>query len=300
MLLAAVLLLAALASPVLALPYPLARVPLLAYSTARAFLGLDDGFSDPAISTVAFIPAFHACGTLLVLSVDDLAFNDFALLPRSGLEGGQANVTGVWDRYNAAPTNVMEPDAVEGHVLAWARGWRRTCGKGEENREVRVARVDVDGVSGEARAEWAKSLDSHIQPFLTALPPPPHNSVIMLTSLSPSTLRTLFELASPPPASPAPNNPPSTSGRDENLPPDWRSGRSRPRRGLISALVHAFVTLAAWAAFLTGAVYAGKWAWATGKEWKERRAAEGGVRLPLVGDEDELDLGPESSEDERD
>ncbi|GJN94749.1 hypothetical protein Rhopal_007841-T1 [Rhodotorula paludigena] len=300
MLCAGMLLLAALSATALALPYPLARVPLLAYSTPRPFLGLDDGFSDPAIGTVAFIPAFHACGTLLILSVDDLAFDDFALLPRSGLEGGQANVTGAWDRYNAAPTNVMEPDAVEGHVLAWARGWRKTCGRGAENREVRVVKVDVDGVSGEDRAEWAKSLDSHIQPFLAALPPAPHNSVIMLTSLSPSTLRTLFDLASPPPTSPPLNNPPPTSGRDKNLPPDWRSGRSRPRRSLVGALVHALVTLVVWAAFLTGAVYAGKWAWAKGKEWKERRAAEGGVRLPLVGDEDELDLGAESSEDERD
>lgn len=133
-----------------AAPFPLAQVPLLGWSSAAEFLGLDDGFSKP-IGHVAFLPGFHACGTLQILSVEGLEFADFDLMP-----SGEGSVMA---RHEEGKTMVKEDDAVEGTVAAWAKGWKATCGKGEANKEVRVAKVLVDGVAdGAERTEWAKAL----------------------------------------------------------------------------------------------------------------------------------------------
>ncbi|BGP52239.1 hypothetical protein JCM10450v2_008210 [Rhodotorula kratochvilovae] len=226
-------LLSALALPaVLAAPFPSARVPLLGYSAPKSFLGLDDGFSQ-SVGTVAFLPGFHACGTLLVLSVDGgLTFDDLALLPRGN--------GSLWERYDAAPTNVLEDDAVEGTVLAWARGWARTCGKGSANKEVRVASLAVDGADRADAAAWAQSLDDHVQPHLASLPPAPHNSVILLTSLSPSSLRAAFDIATPPP-SPAPGKG-THSGADAPVP--GFPGRRRRERSRFARIVGGMLDLA--------------------------------------------------------
>ena len=139
----------------LAAPFPSTRVPLLAFSSPSPFLGLDDDAFTRPVGTVAFIPGFHTCGTLVVLSVDHLALDDLALLPRNDSTAAPS----LWDRYTAAPSRTLVGDAVEGTVLAWARGWRSTCGKGADNKEVRVAHLTVDGVDDEAdRAAWAQAL----------------------------------------------------------------------------------------------------------------------------------------------
>lgn len=142
---------------VAAVPFPPAQVPLLGWSAPADFLGLDDGFSKP-IGYVAFLPGFHACGTLQILSVEGLEFADFDLMP-----SGEGSVMA---RYEEGKTTVTEDDAVEGTVAAWAKGWKATCGKGEANKEVRVAKVLVDGVAdGAERSEWAKALGESRSPL---------------------------------------------------------------------------------------------------------------------------------------
>ncbi|GAA5890038.1 hypothetical protein JCM5296_004751 [Sporobolomyces johnsonii] len=281
--------------------------PLLGFASPKPFLGLDDGFSK-AISTVAFIPGFHTCGTLLVLSVDGLQRGDFDLLPRGGGASGnqtapdsegeeagegdhreaQEQSSGLMDRYLSAPTTVIEDDALEGTVLAWAKGWRRTCGRGEANKEVRIAKVVVDGAEP-GREAWVRALDAHIVPYLEALPPAPHNSVVLLTTVSAATLRQLFDTASPPPSSPSPNPP---SSPNPNFPPDYPS--KRRHHGRIYAIVHSMVSLAVWGAILVGLAYGGRWGW---RKWEQRKkeSEEGAVRLPLTRDEEEgeLDLDAE-------
>ena len=132
--------------PLLLLLHPLlttAQLPLLAYSHPHSFLGLSSGFHT-ASGTIAFIPGFHSCGTLLLLSAPSLSYEDFARMStaegsvRAGYEG-------------AGEGRVMERDALESEVLAWARGWRRSCGRGEGMREVRVAKVVAD-LKGEGEA----------------------------------------------------------------------------------------------------------------------------------------------------
>ncbi|BGP35898.1 hypothetical protein JCM10296v2_007750 [Rhodotorula toruloides] len=258
----------------LAAPFPSALVPLLGWSSPSPFLGLDDGFSKP-IGTIAFLSGFHACGTLQILSVEGLEFGDFDLMPR---ENGS-----VLERYEEGKTHVMEEDAVEGTVAAWARGWRKTCGKGEANKEVRVAKLLVDGVAEDAeRSEWAKALDAHLLPYLASLPPPPHNSVTLLTSLSPSTLLSLFDLASPPPSSPSPHNPPTIPARRTH------------DHGLVYRLLAAFFSLALKALLLIALFVLGKRLWVHYQSWKAAREdAEGVGRVRLGDDELDLDLGSE-------
>ncbi|GAA5872298.1 hypothetical protein JCM1840_004119 [Sporobolomyces johnsonii] len=90
-------------------------------------------------------------------------------------------------------------------------------------------------------------IDAHVAPYLEALPPAPHNSVVLLTTVSASTLRQLFDTASPPPSSPNPT-PPSSPNPD--LPPGY-PGKRRDH-GRIYAIVHGMVSLAVWGAFLVG------------------------------------------------
>jgi hypothetical protein len=127
------------ATPLLALPsssFPTTTTPLLAFSHPKPFLGLDDGFSDPRIGHVAFIPGFHACGTLSIYSVEPgVDEGDWGLLPRggngtNGVEGeaekekrdGEAGEKGLWERYEQSATKVIDTAAVEGVILAWAKG----------------------------------------------------------------------------------------------------------------------------------------------------------------------------------
>lgn len=117
----------------------------------QAFLGLDDGFSEE-IGHIEFLPGFHACGTLEILSVSGLdSTADFDLLP--AYDGSVA------ERWINAPTRVKESNSSEGTIVAWAKGWRSSCGKGDANKEVRISKVLVDGVpDGAPRSEWANAL----------------------------------------------------------------------------------------------------------------------------------------------
>lgn len=307
----------ALAVPLaLAAPFPSARIPLLGYSSPAPFLGLEAAELAKPVGTVAFIPRFHPCGTLLVLSVDDLSFDDLALLPHS------ASNASLWAQYDAAPTSLLQDDAVEGTVLAWMRGWRSTCGKGEHNREVRVASLTVDGADRSDKAAWARSLgasflslpsvracvpadptredtDEHAQPHLASLPPAPHNAVVLLTSLSPSSLRTAFDLATPPPNGDAPA-PPAGGPPRQDLPP-----RRRRPHGLVLRTLGHMVDLALAGAFLVALSCAARWAWRVSEA--RRRAgwglsaggAGGGVSLPLDREgARELEMELDSDEEE--
>ncbi|GAA5828598.1 hypothetical protein JCM11251_000870 [Rhodosporidiobolus azoricus] len=207
----------------LSAPFPTIRTPLLAFSSPSPFLGLDDAdaFTNPAIGHIAFIPGLHACGVLNVWSVEpSLEEGDWDLLARSAGETNATAGAGIWDRYESSSSKALETEAVEGVILAWAEGWKKTCGKkvpGGRGRkamgEVRVSKVFVDGPADKKgdREGWVKELATHVQPLLDSLPPPSEtNSVIFLTSLSPTTLLRLFDLASPPPSSPpsSPSTPP--------------------------------------------------------------------------------------------
>lgn len=120
------------------------------YTRTQAFLGLDDGFSQE-IGHIFFLPGFHACGTLDILSVADLAYSDLDLLP--------SHNDSIAHKWLDAPTHVKESNSSEGTILAWAKGWRSSCGKGDANKEVRVSKVLVDGVpDGAPRSEWANAL----------------------------------------------------------------------------------------------------------------------------------------------
>ncbi|GAA5882156.1 hypothetical protein JCM3774_002946 [Rhodotorula dairenensis] len=271
------------AARALASPYPRARVPSFAYSAPKTFLGLDDGFSDE-IGHIVFLPGFHACGTLDILSVAGLDSDDFDLLP--SYEGSVA------DRWLTAPTHMKESNSSEGTILAWAKGWRSSCGKGNTNKEVRVAKVLVDGVpDGAPRSEWAKALDEHLLPYISELPAAPHNSVVLVTSLSEPTLRALFDLAAP--SSPPPPRPPPSDGDGRKEIP----GRGHPRQhGLIWRTVAYMINLAFWAAVLIGLGYGSRW---VAKKWRERQAARGGGAVALPGPEhNDLRVDLDSEEEE--
>ncbi|BGP20823.1 hypothetical protein JCM10213_008142 [Rhodosporidiobolus nylandii] len=276
----------------LAAPFPSARVPLMGWSEPKAFLGLDDGFSTP-IGTVAFLPGLHSCGTLSIFAVEpELDFEDFALLPR---QNGTDGEVGVWERYENARTKVAEGDAVEGTILAWARGWRSTCGKGAANKEVRVQKVLVDGADPrEDRAGWVASLDEHLRPLLAALPTENgHNNVVLLTSLSPATLMSLFDVASPPPSSP-----PTSDDKNPNLPPGYPARRRR-QHGLLWRLISLLFSLAFWAALGFASAFAADRALAYWRARKEQQ--EGAVALPINLSREqerelEFDLGSEDGE----
>lgn len=129
--------------------------------------------------------------------------------------------------------------------------------------------------------------DAHLLPYLTSLPPSPHNSVTLLTSLSPSTLLSLFDLASPPPSSPTPTNPPTIPAHREHT------------HGLIYRLLASFFSLALKALLLIALFVLGKRLWARYQTWKAaREGAEGAGRVRLGDDEVHVDLGSDEEEEE--
>ncbi|GAA6019745.1 hypothetical protein JCM10207_009250 [Rhodosporidiobolus poonsookiae] len=286
------LLLLLLAAHALAAPFPSSTASLLSFSTQPFLKFNDDGQFDSLaqpIGTVAFMPMLHACGTLAIYSVEpELEWEDFGRIEELSKEGN-ATEGGLWSMYEEAKTKGRDEKAVEGTILAWARGWRATCGKGAENKEVRVTKLLVDGADAKAdRDSWLRSLDDHLAPHLSSLPPAPHNNVVFVTSLSPSSLLTLFDLATP--STPAPSNPKSPS-----------SPSPIPRRrskGLIHALFSFFLRTLLACALVCAALRL----WSAYQSRKPR--AEGGVRLPLEGEtsasaarELEFELEGESDED---
>lgn len=133
--------------------------------------------------------------------------------------------------------------------------------------------------------------DEHLLPYISELPPAPHNSVVLITSLSESTLRSLFDLAAP--GSPSSPRPPVGS-----TPPDRGEipGRGHPRQpSLVWRTVAYMLNLAVWSAVFVGLGYGGRW---IAKKWRERQAARGGAVALSGGEDDELriDLDSESEE----
>ncbi|GAA5890571.1 hypothetical protein JCM6882_002966 [Rhodosporidiobolus microsporus] len=282
-------------TPALSAPFPTARTPLLAFSHPLPFLGLDDPntFTNPQIGHVAFIPGFHACGVLNVWAVEPaLEGGDWDLLAQraaNSTEGEGERDEGVWQRWERAPSRVREAEAVEGVILAWAEGWKKTCGKkGANGRraegEVRVAKVFVDGPADPRgyRDGWVGELDDHLRPLIAALPPASSsssegtNSVVFLTSLSAPTLLKLFDLASSPSPSPSP---PSTP------PPTTVPARKRRSHSFFARITGLMFDLLLLAALLLGAHKA----LLKFKAWRASRSSSedggflsgGGIRLPV-------------------
>lgn len=129
--------------------------------------------------------------------------------------------------------------------------------------------------------------DEHLQPYIDALPPAPHNSVVLITSLSEPTLRSLFDLASPsrPPSPSPPTKPPIDNPPEGQVP-----GRHPRHHGLVWRTVAYMVNLAFWAAVLVGLGYGGQW---VAKKWRERRTGGGAVALP----DDEVHVDIDSDEE---
>lgn len=94
-----------------------------------------------------FIPGFHSCGTLLVVSVNGITIAELQELSALKTE---------WD---GVPSKVIESNALEGTVLSWAKGWRSSCGRGEAMKEVRVAKLNV----GEEEEELAVATADKLQ-----------------------------------------------------------------------------------------------------------------------------------------
>lgn len=119
----------------------------------QPFLGLDDGFSEE-IGTIMFLPGFHTCGTLSIVSLDPALH-----LTQADLEALPVYNGSLQERWLEAPTAVREGNSSEGTILAWATGWRNTCGRGAANKEVRVTKLHIDGLGeGATVAERAQAI----------------------------------------------------------------------------------------------------------------------------------------------
>ncbi|GAA5895649.1 uncharacterized protein JCM6883_001575 [Sporobolomyces salmoneus] len=268
--------------------------PLLAFSHPKSFLGLKDEFTK-RVDTVAFLPGIiHPCGTLTIIALDEsdspskptLEFTDFSLFPRSnetstdeGEDQEEPRKT-LMDYYDEAADSVLEEKGLEGTVLAWAKGWRNTCGKGAINKQVKVVKVaskDLLGKPGMSRKEYLKQLDSRITLHFSNLEPPPHNNLIIVTPVSPSTQLLLFDVATP----------------SKPLPPPQRKieypARRKHERSLFERILAKMIDFAILAAACIGLVSLGKWG------WKRYEAKKGSIRLPFTRNEEEgvLDLDAE-------
>lgn len=143
------------ASPVLSTPTP-GTLPLLAYSSPKLFPGLEAGFTNLA-DNIFFLPPFHPCGTLLVISAPGVTYDDLEKLPKE-IDTGNGKGGRIGVEWEAALSQVLERDAREEGVLAWAKGWKGSCGKGEAMREVKVAKVVVEGLKNSEGADRSASI----------------------------------------------------------------------------------------------------------------------------------------------
>ncbi|ORY88592.1 hypothetical protein BCR35DRAFT_301351, partial [Leucosporidium creatinivorum] len=218
-----------------------ASTPILAYSSPKPFLGLESGTFDQSKNdgVVMFLPGFHACGTLQLLSVEGLHHTDFALLPfrnATAVEVGDPTGSGLKEAFAAAETKDLESDedGNEREMLVWAKGWAKSCGKGAAMKEVRVAKVGVDW-NGD-REESVRQMDAAIAPHLASLPAPPHPHLVILTSFSPSVLLTLFDIATSTSHPKSPTTPSSPNKDPLEFP-------RRRRHGLFALIVGTFKTV---------------------------------------------------------
>ncbi|GAA6058984.1 hypothetical protein JCM10212_001694 [Sporobolomyces blumeae] len=279
--------------PVVRAGYWDTTAPLLAFSTPKSFLGLEGELSKP-IGNIAFLPGLHPCGTLtcFVLDEGDLEFSDFDLFHQrhnstdaasdhDALSDG-TTAKGLRDWFDAAADSTLERAAYEGTVVAWAKGWRATCGRGAVNKQVKVVKLKLEGVDpNQGRQAFVDALDARITPYLDMLEPAPHNNLVMLTTMTSSTQRLLFDVATPPISSRPGGNAPSDDARGPHGSPDSEVGpgrrHSRGRRGWLYRLVGHLIDLAIASVVLVGFAYAARFAQ---KKWSERK--EGGqIRLPF-------------------
>lgn len=152
------------------------------FYTASTPFGLTQ--TTPPLSACAPFAGFHSCGTLLVLSVPGLTYDDFDHLPTLNASTNPPTGSGFLEAYEDAASQVKEDDSYEMTIEAWTRGyvallslcvkmtrlsgdytranarsfvrsWARSCGKGAKMKEVRVAKLDVglDGASVSERPE---------------------------------------------------------------------------------------------------------------------------------------------------
>ncbi|GAA5926973.1 uncharacterized protein JCM15063_000422 [Sporobolomyces koalae] len=283
--------------------------PLIAFAYPKGLLGLDDGFSK-RIDQVAFLPGFHACGTMTILALDadadkpssapSLDSTDFDLFPHTphatnGSTSEPPVKKFVMDYLNEAPDSVLEGNALEGTVLSWARGWSKTCGRGAANKQVIVVRLstrDVLDAGRDGRKEYVEALDARIVPYLEKLEPAPHNNLVIISPISSTTLRLLFDTATSPPG----RGKDTTGGT-----PGWRiefpdRSQRRARRSWLARIFARLIDGAILLAAVVGVFSAGRWAlrkYRTGRD-------EGKIRLPFTtppasanSEERELDLEAE-------
>ncbi|KAL8277357.1 hypothetical protein RQP46_010197 [Phenoliferia psychrophenolica] len=116
--------------------------------------------------------------------------------------------------------------------------------------------------------------DTAVATHLAMLPASPAQHLVILTSLSPSSLQTLFDVAGG--GSPRPSSPKSPST-------DFPERRHRGFLGLVRATFKIFF----WMAILVAVPYVGYKLWMERKMRKDR-----GIMLPLTNDDD-LDLEAE-------
>jgi hypothetical protein len=120
---------------------------------------------------------------LTIIALDEqrsLEIGDFDLLPRrsndtteDGEPEGEKRKT-LMEYFDEAEDSVWEDQALEGTVLAWARGWRNTCGKGAVNKQVKVVKVSSKDLfkPGQSRKDYLEELGQlnlGLQSFLGAV-----------------------------------------------------------------------------------------------------------------------------------
>jgi len=215
-----------------------------------------------------FMPKLHPCGTLLIISTEGIQMEDLDELTANATEDHNLLVT----EWNKVPEQdrIVEDDAYESYVVAYAKGWRRTCGRGEHMKEVRLATLDLGD-------DFDNQLTSHI----SELPAAPHPHTVVLTTLSQPNIASIKALlaAPPPPVKSTPNK-----DTVEWTDPDGSKWRSETRYhyklkgGATFFFFLLVVSLILYGAYRT---------WA--RRIRKMREAAGAIMLPLGGAEDELD-----------
>ncbi|KAM0747412.1 hypothetical protein T439DRAFT_329141 [Meredithblackwellia eburnea MCA 4105] len=257
-----------------------AQTPLLAWThppTNFIGAGLSEGFSKQGPPpTVIFIPKLHSCGSLLVVSAPSVSKDALELV---------AGRDAIKEEWEGSIDKVIEEGANEDHVVAFARGWRNTCGRGDSMREVKVVKLAIEGLDmdGLALDTAVDQLDIAMKTHLDALPSAPHPHSVIITSFSPSALTDLFTIAGS--SSPAKDLPGGGSSSGGTTPDGtkWKS-ETRVRHSPFVRLIAGLIKMGFTVGVLAALAYAGQVAY---RKWQERKA--GRVMLPLTGDDLDVD-----------
>lgn len=86
-----------------------------------------------------------------------MTYEDLENLPKE-IDTGNGKGGRVGVEWEAAPSQVLEKDAREEGVLAWAKGWKGSCGKGEAMREVKVAKIVVESLKNSEGGDRTASI----------------------------------------------------------------------------------------------------------------------------------------------